>query len=345
MNFQNNRYTLKFADASDNDGIREIFESGGFSGGISVQYLRGNEPFDSFSADGDINRIMVIIDNEKGRTAAVGGAVIRDEYVNGGKEKCAYLTGLKIHPDYRKRISFIAKAYSFLHDGISDCKYCYTTILDDNKDAVSLLEKRHKNMPEYRYLGHYNTYCFHGGKKIIPVETDNTDGFDKLMGEYYSKMSLVPVNTEYEGFGQKNFYSYRENGEIKACCFIGNQQMTKQYKMCSYSGIYSFVSRLPTKLLGYPEFPRPNSIINHGVVSYLYIKDNDPKLCADFLRSAAHKSDFSLLIWGGFENNPLCGAMDRMKAVHYGSRLYSVVWDSAADNEISGIIGIEAALL
>ena len=343
MNFQNNRYTLKFADSSDNDGIREIFESGNFSGGISIQYLRGDSPYDSFSADGDTNRILVAVDNDSDRVIAVGGAVVRQEYVNGKREKCAYLTGLKIHPDYQRKLSFIAKAYSFLREGISDCSYCYTTVLDDNKDAVSLFEKRHRNMPLYKYLGHYTTYCFHGGKKIISVEKNNTDGSEQLIKNHFSDMSLVPCNTNYEGFGDKTFFSYRENGRIKACCFIGNQQATKQYRMCSYGGVYKAVSKLPTKLFGYPEFPKPDSIINHGVVSYLYVENNDPKLCSDFLRSAAYETEFGLLIWGGFENNPLCSAMDKMKTIHYGSRLYSVEWDN--QNDISGIIGIEAALL
>lgn len=343
MNFQNNRYTLRFAGEADNAGIREIFESGGFSGGISVQYLRNPLPLKSFEADGDSIKIMVITDNEAGRTVAVGGAVVRREYLNGSEENCAYLTGLKIHPDYRNKISFIAKAYKFLYDGIKDCRICYTTILDDNKTAISLLEKKHRNMPEYRYIGHYTTYCFHGGKKILPLERNNTDGFKELMKTHFSARSLVPCDPEYEGFGENNFYCVRENGRIKACCFVGNQQAYKQYKMCSYSGVYKALSKLPTKLFGYPEFPKPDSVINHGAVSYLYVENNDKKLCRDFLRSVAAETDFSLLIWGGFENNPLCGALDRMKAVRYGSRLYSVHWDEP--EEFSGIIGIEAALL
>ena len=113
--------------------------------------------------------------------------------------------------------------------------------------------------------------------------------------------------------------------------------------MCSYGGIYKLISRLPTRLFGYPKFPKAGETIRHGVVSYLYIRDNDPKLCADFLRSVAAESGFSLLIWGGFETNPLCKALDKMKTVHYGSRLYEVVWDEPT--EISGGIGVEAALL
>lgn len=343
MNFRNNKYTLRFADSGDNEGIREIFESGSFSGGINVRYLRNPSPYESFSADGNINRIMVITDNENGRTAAVGGAVVRYEYVNGKEEKCAYLTGLKIHPDYRRKINFIAKAYQFLREGISDCRYCYTTILDDNREAISLFEKKHRNMPEYRYLGHYTTYCFHGGKRILNLEKNNAEGFEELMKKHFSNQSLAPSDYSLKGFGEKTFFSYREKGEIKACCFIGNQQGHKQYKMCSYSGIYRVLAGLPTKLFGYPEFPKPDSIINHGVVSYLYVKGNDRRLCRDFLRSAAAESGFSLLLWGGFENNPLCGAMNGIKSVHYGSRLYSVIWDEPY--EITGIIGVEAALL
>ena len=92
MNFQNDRYTLRLALPSDDAGINEIFGSGSFSGRLSVQYLRGEHPLRSFEADGDSPRILVIIDNVSGKTAAVGGAVVRREYVNGVPEKCAYLT-------------------------------------------------------------------------------------------------------------------------------------------------------------------------------------------------------------------------------------------------------------
>lgn len=343
MNFQNNRYTLKFADSSDNEGIRQVFESGSFQGGISVQYLRNPKPYESFCADGDAAKILVIIDNELGRTAAVGGAVVRTEYFNGKAEKCAYLTGLKLHPDYQRKIFFIPKAYDFLRKEIADCKFCYTTVLDDNVAAISMFEKKHKNMPEYKYLGHFTTYCFHGGKRKIAIEKNNLTGFDQLMKTYFSHQSLTPVDYNYAGFGEKTFYCVRKKGEIIACCFVGNQQGLKQYKMCSYGGIYKVVSKLPTKVLGYPEFPKADSVVNHGVVSYLYVKNNDRKLCVNFLRSVASQVDFSLLLWGGFENHPLCAALEGMKTIHYGSRLYSVSWDKAY--EVKGSLGVETALL
>ena len=115
--------------------------------------------------------------------------------------------------------------------------------------------------------------------------------------------------------------------------------------MCSYGGIYKAVSHLPTTLFGYPPFPKPGEIIQSGVISYLYIRGNDRKLCSDFLRSASFASGYSMLLWGVPDDDPLCDAVRNMRSVRYGSRLYEVVRDSGGSSRISGPIGIEAALL
>ena len=85
MNFQNSKYTLRFADATDNEGIREIFESESFHGDIDVKILRSAHPYESFQADGEEAKILVIIENETHKRVAVGGAVVRREYLNGIK--------------------------------------------------------------------------------------------------------------------------------------------------------------------------------------------------------------------------------------------------------------------
>lgn len=344
MNFQNDRYTLRFASPADDCGIREIFESGSFSGGLSVQYLRP-EPLASFAADGDEARILIIRDNEQGRIAAVGGAVVQSCFLGGKMTRCAYLTGLKIHSDYRKHIFFIARAYGFLGEHLSDCACCYTTILDDNAPVIRMMEKKRKNMPEYRYIGHYTTFCFNDAKNILPVECGRTEGLDKLTETYFSGFALAPADTALRGLGDKQFYSLRgKDGEIIACCFAGDQRRTKQYRLSSYGGIFRPLSHLPTSLLGYPSFPKEGEIIDHGVISFLYVRDSDPKLCRHFLRTVAYMQKSSLLLWGAMDDHPLYEAMKTAKAVRYGSRLYEVIFDGR-EARLSGRIGMEAALL
>lgn len=342
MNFQNDRYTLRLALPEDDAGIREVFESGSFPGGLSVQYLRP-APLASFAADGDDVKMLVVRDNENGRIAAVGGAVIRREYLHAEPVRTAYLTGLKVHPDYQKQLYFIARAYQYMGTLLADCKCIYSTVLDDNTAVIRMFEKHHRNMPEYRRIGHYTTYCFHGGKRFFTLERDDRTGFDALMKEHFSQYALTPADPDYPGFGEKHFYALRENGEIIACCFAGDQRACKQYRLTAYGGIYRLLSHLPTQLLGYPALPKAGSIISHQVISYLYIRDNDPVLCRRFLRTVAAESGAGLLIWGGLDQHPLCPAMNTLKAVRYGSRLYEVIW--SGEPQISGAVGMETALL
>ena len=336
MNFQNDRYTLRLALPEDDAGIAAIFAAGHFDGGIAVQFLRPS-PLASFAADGDGTRILVIRDNAQSRIAAVGGAVLRTEFLRGVPQKTAYLTGLKVHPDYQKQLLFIPRAYQFLGEQLAGCVCCYTTILDGNTPVIRMLEKKHRNMPEYRYIGHYTTYCFHGGRKLLSLE--QTD----ISPVRVPALDLTPAKTDYPGFGTGHYYLYRDGGSVLASCFLGDQTAFKQYRMAGYGGIYRLVSKLPTRLLGYPAFPRAGEIIRHGIISQLFVRNDDPAVCKAFLRSVAAVSDCSMLLWGGFENHPLCPALERMKTVHYGSRLYEVIWEGVP--QLSNQIGMEAALL
>lgn len=346
MNFQNNKYALELANETDNEGIYDVFDAGHFDGGLSVKYMRSHKPLSSFKADGEDIKILIIRDLEHHRIIAVGGAVIRKEYINGEVKKCGYLTGLKIHPEYQKKIRFIPEAYRFLRENTSDCDFFYTTILDDNKNTIKLLEKGHRNMPKYHYLGHYTTFCFHGGKNLLELEENNLSGFETLLKTHFRSYSFTPVDYNLKGFGEKTFYSIRNGDEILACCFVGNQQETKQYYMNAYGGIYRFISRLPTQWFGYPKFPKQNSNIHYGTVSYLYVKNNDKRLCSDFLRTVAKKSGFSLLLWGCLDTHPLYQALTHMKTVPYGSRLYTVTWENTPQVSADlSRIGVEVALL
>lgn len=334
MNFQNNRYTLRFADSNDSQGIREIYESGSFPGNLQIRFLRNPDPFSSLASEG-YPRIMVVYDNQDNRYVAVGGAVIREEYVSGQAVKNAYLTGLKIHPDYQKKISFIKDSYKFLYDGLGEVAHSYTTILDDNKAVISMLEKKRKNMPVYNYLGHYETYCFHDGARKLPIKcVTEYNHLIKLIDDNNRAMSFVPTDINLPGLGDKKLYYYEADSEIEAYCFVCNQQADKQYELTRYDGIYKFLSHMPTKLMGYPAFPREGSLIDYGTVAFLYIKENNPKLCRNFLRSVAKASGYDLLLWGCFENNPLAAAMDKMKTIHYGSRLYEVDWTNYANSSV-----------
>ena len=157
MQNRTNKLTLRPALPQDNDGIRSILSHSGTGGSIDVQQLRGESPLTSYSADGDDVRLITADDAEIGRLAAVGGVIMRTEYLGGIPTRCAYLTGLKIHPDYQGKFSRIAESYHLLGQQLQECACCYSIIPDSDARAIRMFEKHHRNMPEYRYLGHYTT--------------------------------------------------------------------------------------------------------------------------------------------------------------------------------------------
>ena len=104
MNFQSEqhgKYILRLAKSSDNNGIRSIFESGSFAGGMNIRFLRGAQPLSSFEADGDRAHILVAEDTRENRLIAVGGAVVRTEYLSSVPKKCS--RRIRFYPCVRHR--------------------------------------------------------------------------------------------------------------------------------------------------------------------------------------------------------------------------------------------------
>jgi len=382
MYCQNNKIILSLATEDDNEGMNKVFESGRFDGGFSVQFLRKPKPLESFRKDGDTAKILIMKDALTLEVIAVGGCVIRREYLDGSVKRIGYLTGLKILPAYQKKIRCIAESYQFLHENTKDeVDLYYTTILSSNTGAQKLLEKRHRNMPAYRYLGEYTTYCLRaggrsggryggrsGGKSEGRFGSSLTgataDEVAQLYGSSLRKLNLAPMNTELSGLSAEDFYTLRDvRQDIIACCAIYKQQSYKQYVISDYNRMYRILSKLPVHLLGYPKFPAQNSYLNYASVAFLYVKDNNIRLGRQFLRAAmnqagrtgqagmtgrteqeSHSGRIDVLLAGQFCNNPLRGIFDRIRHVKFQSRLYEVSWDEPQYID-SNPVGLEVSLL
>ncbi len=57
---------------------------------------------------------------------------------------------------------------------MTDCRLYYTTILDENRAAISSPGKGAVKYAALLLSRHYTMYCFNGGKRRIAVEKENT---------------------------------------------------------------------------------------------------------------------------------------------------------------------------
>ena len=335
MNCRSNRYSIRLADENDSDGIRAVFESGGFSGGIAIQYLRGKDPVKSLYQDGEKAVIPVIVDNEKDIIVGVGACIIRRAFINGESKKVGYLTALKLLPEYQKRISLIPQAYNFLYENTkNDVDLYYTTILVDNIAAQKLLEKHHRNMPEYSFIGEYIVYCYRTGQKRNQMKVDrgNVDGIDNFYDNNLFKSDLACVNKTLFGLSENNFFTLRKNNKVVAACAVWNQQEYKQYLLSGYQGKYKLISKLPTKLFGYPPFPKNHQFINYASIALLCFDDSIDEIEEkQFIEKVLEQVDnYDMVFCGLFENDKLNPILSSIKHVKYKSRLYEVNWDDSS---------------
>ncbi|NLK40153.1 MAG: hypothetical protein GX303_07965 [Clostridiales bacterium] len=349
MSFQNERYILRLATPDDAAGIKKVFESGEFPGGISVQFLRGEDPLLSLQRDGDRAVIPIAVDRGTDEIIGVGACIIQRAYLNGDVKKVGYLTGLKLLPQYHRKVSIIPKAYNFLYQATKDdVDVYYTTILSDNLPAQKMLEKKRRFMPEYRYIGDYTVYCMgtSTGRNNLDIESGNIEGLDAFYDEHLPKHNLSPINRNLFGLSDRNFYTLRRDGEILLACAVWNQQDYKQYLLKSYSGIYKLLSKLPTKYLGYPPFPNPNKLINYASIALFCARDDvDDKTTKEFLEKVKEKNrNYDLLFFGVFEDSKYKIILDKIKHVKYKSRLYEVKWEGATD-KLQKPINLEVGLL
>jgi len=351
MSYRNDRFEYYLAGPRDSEQLIEIFESGDFKGDISVLFTRRPDPYKSLMNDGETAVIPVIKEIKTGRICAVGCCIIRKVYINGEIKHAGYLTGLKILPEFKKRLPYITDVYKFLYEQTKDkVDIYYTTILKDNKNAQKILEKNRPGMPEYKQIGEYTVYCFRKGKSKnfnnYSFEKGNLKSLDEFYEMQLKSCNFSPVNTDLYGVSQKDIFTLRDKkGEIVAACIVWNQQNYKQYIITGYGGVFKFIKNLPLKWLGYPNLPKENLPVNYASITMLAVKDNNLNIAEYFIKKVAENSvEYDFLMLGLFENHVLNSVLNKLKHIKYQSKLYTVHWtenSSAPDNrEINLEVGL-----
>lgn len=335
MNTLNRRYILQLATENDNEAIRQLYEADDFDGDIQVQFLRNPDVFVSMKSEGEKLVLMLLRDTKNNnRAVAMGTCIIRKEFINRMEKRIGYLTGLKILPAYRKKILFIPALYAFLHEQTkNDVDIYYTTILKSNQIARKMLERKHTGMPTYYYHNDYTVYLF-SPKRIHNNTYTLQKGRTNEMKDFYQEQLLAfdftPSDIDEYHIPEKMFFSLHDKtGSIVAACTVWNQQKSKQYRVAGYKGIYRIIPYLPSKLLGYPRFPRPGSNCNYLTFAFVRAKDNNPGIAEILIRKVSRQfpqSDFLML--GLHDSSPFNEVFGHIKHIKYQSRFYTVSWDT-----------------
>ena len=358
MSYRNNTLEYSLANEGDSHQLLELFEDMDFSGNISVLFTRRPNPYNSLMLEGNQVIIPIVRDSSNGIICAMGCCIIRKAFINGQIKNVGYLTGLKIRKEYKSKLYLIRDVYNYLYQETKDkVDIYYSTILEDNKQAQKLLEKKRKNMPLYDFKGDYTVYFFaHSNLNRILKKTDykrykfekgNINGLEEFYKNKLSNFNFSPIDTGLYGINSEDFYALRnESGDIIAACCLWDQREYKQYIVTKYSGVFKYINRLPTNWLGYPNFPKENIPANYASISLFYVDHMDLNIGEYFLRQVAKSSkQYEFLMLGLYENHDFNKMFKHIKHIKYKSRLYTVSWTDEVLDLDGRSINIEVGLL
>lgn len=331
MSFPNSRYPVRLARPADSEAISRVLESGSYPGNIEVRFTRKPDVLASFVRDGDALVMPVAEDAVTGEIIGTGCCIIRRAYMGGNLVKTAYLTGLKLLEQYRRRADCIRSAYALIaRETVGSCLFYASTILSDNTTALQLLEKQREGIPHYRFLGDYKVFFLSVDKKARQPAglhiTRGGGGIEAFYRKYLNRYDLAPAWGSLYGLDENNFHTLRGgSGEILAACAIWNQQDYKQYTVTRYGGLYRYLRRLPIELLGYPRLPKEGVSVNYASVAMALIRPDRLALGEAFLGLvAAEAKEYDFVMFGAHESHPLHTAAGRLRHIGYSSRLYSL---------------------
>ncbi len=344
-----NRYIFTRATAKDSAEMADVFAQQSFDGNLGIQYLRGEDPLFSFEQEGDEVVCLIVRDTRADYLLmGIGCCVIRRGIVGGRACNIGYLTGLKLRSEYHKQFPYIAKCYQWIHDNtLGKVDYYYTTILADNIYVQKMLEKKRKNMPLYSYHGNYNTFIFKTGRTV-------RSHYDNLVApctlkeasDFYDDSALKPdfsVATLTQNHLQNaSFFGLYKKNKLIAIASVIDQREAKQYKVKKYGGIYRILSHLPTKVIGYPAFPKKDTVVSISSMNIYTSKDVADEDLLDLIQQTTMRyTKTEMLALGLHERNGLIDMMKPTKSICYKSRFYQVSFDYNDQIPLKSVINID----
>lgn len=347
MNIRNDEFYFYPATNEDNNDIDELLRNPDFKGDLQLLYTRGDNPVDSFHKDGDKTLILCGRHKNTNTLAGFGVCNINKMYIGGSLEEVAYLSGLRVHPDFRRKTLRLIDAYSIMMDWISEngVKYIITTILSDNEVFQKLVSKKRKNFPEYKRIGDYRVWIIPSIRpfkkiktSIRPIKESELNILEDFYDKYGKNLYLYP-KLDFEKLDYRNFRIVSKGDEI-ICSIYLNSRSDKKQILHAYEGKYSYIKYIRgiLPLFGYPVLPVEGRELDYRYISYYLCKPGEDEILSDLiLDSAMEDSKINYIAAGCMVGSKLDDYLSKSIKMSYNSILYSVVnEDSRYSDELVG---------
>ena len=301
----------KLIDANEKDGIEmlNLIEGISSKGLLELLYTRRPNAYLSYKMESDNSIIKLIKDKEK-KIIFQGAAVINEYFLEGKKEKVAYVGGFRKDPNVKENLHWIELFGSIDKELPVDRYYC--SILNENKHAKDVFTKRRSYWPDFEELCNYKTYIFNpkvvrkknwNNNKYVfrQVEEKDLDKVYKYLEKEGKKYNFFPCISDLRklcNLELKDCYILLDKDEIVAFTALWNQAPFKQYVVKKYNFPLNIMKKFSfiTEKIGYIPFPKENQTFSFYHLSFFLVKGNDINIYKAFLKEICNIYDSSLVI-------------------------------------------------
>ena len=364
------RFEFMLASEKEDEALRTLLRTISMPGEITLSFQREPSFFLAEQAGNITSQVAVCKDHQTDQLVGMGSRSIRSVYIDGQPERVGYLSMLRGVAGVRGSVAF-ARGYRYLHTLHADSAvpYYFTTILDDNTIARTLLTSGRESLPVYKPLGQLFTY-------LIPLRKNRSGQRDSglvsriarnrlpealnFLQNWNSQHQFAPVYTLEDllgeskllpGFLWENLSLYQEHGKVCGTMGVWDQQSFKQTVVTAYSRKMRCVRpfyNLFAALVGNPGLPVPGA-----EVKLLYATCLSGE--ADAFEALLHQAcvdwshqGYDYLSVGICGENQLAAVADRYATERIASTVYLVYWPQDAPVALPGTnrpIHIEVATL
>jgi hypothetical protein len=255
--------------------------------------------------------------------------------VNGEPESVFHFTDYYIIPEARgKRFNFMISEYLF-KETYHNAKLGYAIIMEGNKEALSLIGRRHPKYPDVPWTRIINKLevktimitwplklsalhkIRHAEKKDIPVIVSllNDEHKDRLFGLVYSESTFENYITNRPGMTIDNYYLAEDmHGNVCGVCAAWDCTSFKQNRVLNYGARFLpalIAYKCLSLLFGFSSLPGKGDYFRDINITDYAVKNRDPDIMKALLRAIyafCRKAGYQSIIWGSTAGDPLLKA-------------------------------------
>ncbi len=349
---------LKFtlAEQADESDLRELLGSSPMTGPLEIAFGCEPDVFNALQVQGRYVETIAVRDKATDWLVGMGTRAIKTGYINGAAAPIGYLSHLRSRPAYRGG-SGLVRGYRFLRKLHTDgrAKLYLSTIIEANTDARHLLTSARCGLPAYHDMGRFCTravslkprpatstkptgHVRRARPEDIPAINRflSWEGPQKQFFPEYHPQELTGASGLLYGLRSEGFFLAFSSTELIGTAAVWDQRRFKQNVISGYHpALKSFrpLINVGARLLGFPQLPQLNTILNCAHLGLVCVKDNDPAIFRSLLNVICKhcRDPYEFMVAGFHEKDPLLSVLTRQKGISYFSRIYVVCWSDGEE--------------